>query len=190
MPQPDHIMKLSVPDFNDLDEDTKKYLNICQKKLGIQPNVLRAYTFNQNKFRTFSRMYNEIFLGDSGLSVLEREMIAVFVSSVNKYYYCLVAHGQAVRELAGDPELGELLVMNWRSAGLSEKYHSMLRYAEKITMDPRKMSDDDRKMLFDNGFSEADIFDIIDVASFFNYTNRMAIGLDMMPNKGYHSINR
>jgi alkylhydroperoxidase family enzyme len=57
-------------------------------------------------------------------------------------------------------------------------------------MDPQKMSDDDRKILFDNGFSEADIFDIIDVASFFNYTNRMALGLDMMPNKEYHSMNR
>lgn len=132
MTQPDHIMKLSVPDFNDLDEDTKKYLNICQEKLGLQPNVLRAYTFNQNKFRTFSRMNNEIVLGDSGLSVLEREMIVLVVSSVNKYYYCLVANGQAVRELAVDPELGELLVMNWRSTGLSKKYHSMLRYAKNV----------------------------------------------------------
>jgi uncharacterized peroxidase-related enzyme len=132
MTQPDHIMKLSVPDFNDLDEDTKKYLNICQEKLGLQPNVLRAYTFNQNKFRTFSRMTNEIVLGDSGLSVLEREMIVLVVSSVNKYYYCLVANGQAVRELAVDPELGELLVMNWRSTGLSKKYHSMLRYAKNF----------------------------------------------------------
>jgi len=68
--------------------------------LGIIPNVLLTYTFNQNKFRTFSRMYNEIVLEDTGLSVLEREMIAVVVSSCNKCYYCLVAHGQAVRELS------------------------------------------------------------------------------------------
>lgn len=190
MPQPDHIMKLSLPEFEALDEDVQKYLNICQEKLGLHPNVLLAYTFNQNKFRTFSRMYNEIVLGESGLSVLEREMIAVTVSSANKCYYCLVAHGQAVRELSDDPELGELLVMNWRAAGLKGKHFAMLEYAEKLTNTPEKMCDDDRQKLTDAGFTEADIFDIADVASFFNYTNRMALSLDMMPNREYHSMNR
>lgn len=190
MPQPKHIMKLNLPEFDSLDEDVKKYLNICHDKLGIKPNVLVAYTFNQNKFRTFSRMYNEIVLGESGLSVLEREMIAVVVSSINKCYYCLVAHGQAVRELSDDPELGELMVMNWRAAGLEGRHYAMLEYADKLTSTPELMSDDDREKLKDEGFSEADIFDITDVAAFFNYTNRMALGVDMMPNSEYHSMNR
>lgn len=190
MPQPNHIMKLSIPDFDSLDEDIKKYLNICQDKLGLKPNVLLTYTFNQNKFRTFSRMYNEIVLGASGLSVLEREMIAVVVSSCNKCYYCLVAHGQAVRELADDPELGELLVMNWRAAGLKRRHVAMLEYAEKLTNTPELMSNEDTLKLTEAGFSEADLFDIADVAAFFNYTNRMALSLDMMPNSEYHSKNR
>lgn len=190
MPQPEHIMNLKVPNFDSLDEDVKKYLNICNDKLGIIPNVLLTYTFNQNKFRTFSRMYNEIVLGDSGLSVLEREMIAVVVSSCNKCYYCLVAHGQAVRELADDPELGELLVMNWRAAGLEDRHYVMLEYAEKLTNTPELMSDEDTFKLKEAGFSESDLFDIADVAAFFNYTNRMALSLDMMPNSEYHSKNR
>lgn len=190
MPQPDHIMKLTVPDFDSLDDDVKKYLNICQEKLGIIPNVLLTFTFNQNKFRTFSRMYNETVLGSSGLSVLEREMIAVAVSSCNKCYYCLVAHGQAVRELSNDPELGELLVMNWRTAGLEKRHFAMLEFAEKLTKTPELMGDGDREKLTKSGFSEADIFDISDVASFFNYTNRMALSLDMIPNAEYHKMNR
>lgn len=190
MPQPDHVMNLKVPDFDSLDDDVKKYLNICKEKLGIIPNVLLTYTFNQNKFRTFSRMYNEVVLGTSGLSVLEREMIAVVVSSCNKCYYCLVAHGQAVRELANDPELGELLVMNWRAAGLERRHFAMLEYAEKLTNTPELMSNEDTLKLTEAGFSEADLFDIADVAAFFNYTNRMALSLDMMPNSEYHSKNR
>ena len=190
MPQPKHIMKLNLPANEDLDDDIKKYLNICQEKLGITPNVLLTYTFNQNKFRTFSRMYNEIVLGESGLSVLEREMIAVAVSSANKCYYCLVAHGQAVRELSDDPELGEILVMNWRAGGLSERHVAMLEYTEKLTKTPEIMSETDRQKLVNVGFSQADIFDIADVASFFNYTNRMALSLDMMPNPEYHKMNR
>lgn len=190
MPQPDHIMKLTLPDFDSLDDDVKKYLNICQDKLGLKPNVLLTYTFNQNKFRTFGRMYNEIVLGESNLSVLEREMIAVVVSSINKCYYCLVAHGQAVRELSGDPELGELMVMNWRAAGLDDRQFAMLEFADKLTNTPELMCDEDREKLKTAGFYEADIFDISDVASFFNYTNRMALSLDMMPNSEYHPMNR
>jgi len=48
-------------------------------------------------------------------------MIAVAVSSVNRCFYCLVAHGAAVRELSGDPMLGEALVMNYRVADLSAR---------------------------------------------------------------------
>jgi len=190
MPQPKHIMKLDLPDRETLDDDIKKYLDICQDKLGMVPNVLTAFTFNQDKFRSFSRFYNEVVLGSSNLSILEREMIAVVVSSANRCYYCLVAHGQAVRELSDDPELGEMLVMNWRVAGLDERHYIMLEYAHKLTSTPELIEDIDRKKLSEAGFSQQDIFDITDVTAFFNYTNRMALGLDMMPNPEYHKMNR
>ena len=48
-------------------------------------------------------------------------MIAVVVSSANRCYYCLVAHGEAVRELSGDPQLGEIMVMNYRVAELAAR---------------------------------------------------------------------
>ena len=64
------------------------------------PNVLRAYAFRPAHLRAFITMYNDLMLSeDSGLSTLEREMIAVVVSACNRCYYCLIAHGQAVREL-------------------------------------------------------------------------------------------
>jgi len=73
---------------------------LCTEKLGIVPNVLRAYSLRAQKLRNFVVMYNELMLTPSGLSKLEREMIAVVASSANRCYYCLVAHGQAVRRLA------------------------------------------------------------------------------------------
>ena len=57
-------------------------------------------------------------------------MIAVVVSSVNKCFYCLTAHGQAVRELSDDPILGEMLVMNYRVAD-RVRQRAMLNFAEK-----------------------------------------------------------
>ena len=74
------------------------YFKKCQDKLGFVPNVLVAYAFDMTKLETFVAMYNDLMLGESGLSKLEREMIAVAVSSQNRCYYCLTAHGAAVRQ--------------------------------------------------------------------------------------------
>ena len=193
MPQPDHIIKLpAVPDPGDLPDDIKKYFAICEEKLGMVPNVLRAYSGNAEKFRTFSAFYNQLMLDEEtcALSRLEREMIAVVVSSANRCYYCLIAHGQAVRKLSGDPQLGEMMVANYRVAELDSRQRTMLDYAWKLTLTPHDIGDGDRLVLTDAGFSDQDIFDITDVAAFFNYTNRMAHGLDMMPNPEYHAMDR
>lgn len=190
MPQPDHIIRLGLPAEETLDEDIRAYFDKCREKLGMVPYVLQAYTKRPGKFRTFTRMYNELMLAESGLSKLEREMIAVVVSSKNRCFYCLVAHGQAVRQLSGDPQLGEMMVMNYRVADLEPRQRAMLDFAWKLTETPNLIDESDRQRLRDVGFSEEDIFDICDVVGFFNYTNRMAHGLDMMPNPDYHGMSR
>jgi len=192
MPQPDHVVKVALPSEDSLDEDIQKYFSICIEKLGMIPNVLKAYTGNPAKFRTFTAFYNQLMLDEEtcGLTKLEREMIAVTVSSANRCYYCLVAHGQAVRQYSGDPQLGEMMAFNHRIAELPPRQRAMLDFAWKLTTEPHAIGDDDRQALRDAGFTDADIFDICDTAAFFNYTNRMAHGLDMIPNPEYHAMDR
>ncbi len=190
MPQPDHVMALAMPDDPDLDADTRAHFDKCVEKLGFIPYVLLAYTLRPEKLKNFVRTYNELMLGDSGLSKLEREMIAVTVSSANHCYYCLVAHGQAVRFLSDDPQLGEMVAMNYRVAGLPPRQRAMLDFTAKLTERPHEMGEADRQALRDHGFADADIFDIAEVAGFFNMTNRVASAVDMMPNPEYHGLNR
>jgi uncharacterized peroxidase-related enzyme len=170
-----------------LPEDTQKYFDICQDKLGMIPNVLQAYAFDIDKLNAFTAMYNDLMLANSGVSKLEREMIAVVVSSINKCFYCLTAHGAAVRELSGDPKLGEMLVMNWRSADLDHRQRAMLTFAEKVTKTSAEIAEYDREALRDAGFSDRDIWDIANVTGFFNMTNRVASATDMRPNDEYHA---
>ena len=128
-----NVTALDLEPLEPLPQAVEKYFSICLEKLGMVPNVLNAYAFDEKKLNAFSGLYNDLMLGESGLSKLEREMIAVVVSSINKCFYCLVAHGAAVRALSGDPELGEMLVMNYRVADLSDRHRTMLDFAEKIT---------------------------------------------------------
>jgi uncharacterized peroxidase-related enzyme len=163
------------------------YFAKCEEKLGFVPNVLTAYAFDMAKLAAFVGMYNDLMLAPSGLSKLEREMIAVAVSAQNRCYYCLVAHGAAVRQLAGDPVLGELMAMNYRAARLSARERAMLDFAVKLTAEPWRVEDDDRAALRRAGFSDRDIWDIAAVAGFFNMTNRVASATDMRPNSVYHA---
>jgi len=190
MPQPDHVSIYDLPDPSELDEDMAKYFAICEEKLGFVPNVLQTFSRHQDKLRAFAQYYNTLMLGDSNLSKLEREMVAVVVSSANRCYYCLVAHGQAVRKLSGDPELGEMMVMNYRVAPLSDRQRAMLDFAWKLTTAPWEVDEPDRDLLRQAGLGEDEIFDLADVIGFFNMSNRFAIASDMLPNKEYHKMDR
>jgi uncharacterized peroxidase-related enzyme len=158
----------------------------CDEKIGFVPNVLVAYAHDDAKLGAFATLYNDLMLAPSGLSKLEREMIAVAVSSLNRCYYCLAAHGAAVRQLSGDPVLGELMVMNYRAADLAPRHRAMLDFAVKLTEAPWEVEEADREALRRAGFSERDVWDIAAVAAFFNMSNRMATAVDMRPNRAYH----
>lgn len=162
------------------------YFKKCQDKLGFVPNVLAAYAFDNAKLETFVAMYNDLMLGESGLSKLEREMIAVAVSSQNRCYYCLTAHGAAVRQYSGNPLLGEQIVMNYRAARLNKRQRAMLDFVVKLTAQPWSVEEGDRERLRRAGFSEREIWDIAAVAGFFNMSNRVASATDMRPNRVYH----
>ena len=150
------------------------------------PNVLRAYAFDIEKLNAFTTFYNDLMLGQSGLSKLEREMIAVVVSSLNRCFYCLTAHGAAVRKISGNPALGEQLVMNYKAANWARQ-RAMLDFAALLTTASSTVEESDRQNLRDHGFSDRDIWDITSVAAFFNMTNRVASGTAMVPNDAYHS---
>ena len=172
------------------DLNAENYLKIVKEKIGFIPNVLAAFSNFPKQFEGFTKLYNSIMLGDSGLTKLEREMIAVTVSSLNHCYYCIVAHGSAVRELSGDPQLGERLISNLESTNLSEKHQVMLRYVKELTKSPSDVNKKSRDELSKNGFSDRDIWDISLITGFFNMTNRLAIATEMEPNDIYHSSHR
>jgi len=183
------VTALDLP-MADLPPETKRYFDICVEKLGFIPNVLQSYAHNVDKLNAFTGMYNDLMLGESGLSKLEREMIAVVVSSHNRCFYCLVAHGAAVRQLSGNPMLGEALVMNYRVADLSVRERAMLDFAVKMTKASAEIEEPDRQILRDAGLSDKDIWDVAAVASFYNMSNRFSSAIAMNPNQEYHSAYR
>jgi uncharacterized peroxidase-related enzyme len=83
-----------------------------------------------------------------------------------------------------------MLAFNYRVAELPTRQRAMLDFAVKLTAAPHEVSEADRSELSQHGFSDEDVFDITEVTGFFNYTNRVAHGVDMMPNAEYHTLAR
>ena len=183
-------LDLDYEGTKDGEDQVKNYLEIVQEKLGFIPNVLAAFAKFPKQFEGFTKLYNALMLGESGLTKLEREMIAVTVSSENHCFYCLVAHGSAVRELSNDPQLGERIAANFRSAELPKKQEELLNFTKKLTKDPSEIVENDRKKLRDVGYTDRDIWDISAIVGLFNMTNRLASATEMEPNNNYHNLAR
>ncbi len=173
-----------------LEPELQAYFDKCVEKLGFVPNVLEAHAFDNGKLKAFIAMADDLMLAASGLSKLEREMIAVAVSAANHCHYCLTAHGAALRQRAGDPVLGERVAQNYRAAALAPRHKAMLDFAVKLTEAPDKIEEADRQALRAAGFADRDIWDIAAVAAFFNMSNRLAAATDMRPNRQYHFLVR
>ena len=186
-----YIWDLDIePKLDILDEEMTRYIEVCKEKLGMVPNVILANASDKERLRNFVNFYNRLMIKEGYLTKLEREMIAVVVSSCNKCFYCLIAHGAAVRQLSNDQILGDELMINYRSASLSERQRLILDFSYKLTETPSKVENSDRNILRKANFSDEEILEIVEVASFFNMSNRIAVGTDMRPNAEYHNMAR
>ena len=190
MPHDLHALDIEPTPRDQLPKHLQNYFAKCDDKIGFVPNVLLSYAFDADKLSHFIAMSDDLMLGDSSLSKLEREMIAVVVSCYNHCYYCLTAHGAVVRKRSGDPSLGEQMVMNYKVADLPPKQRAMLDFAWKLTASPAEITEQDRQALRNAGWTDRDIWDIAAVTGFFNMSNRLESAIDMRPNAEYQHMAR
>ncbi len=168
----------------------QNYLKICEEKIGFIPNVILANASNNKRLNSFVNFYNRLMIEKGHLSIIEKEMLAVVVSSINRCFYCLVSHGASLRKLTKDPILAENIVINYKTAQITKKQVLMLDFASKLTTRSHEILETDRNILRKNKFNENEILEIIEITSFFNMTNRIASGTGMIPNQEYHGMSR
>jgi uncharacterized peroxidase-related enzyme len=186
----DRISWFPVPDESELPEDLQGLFRAARERIGFVPNVFRAYSFRPDRLSAWFAHFRLVMEGTPGLSEAEREMIAVVVSMANGCLYCLVAHGAALREELGDPVLGERIAFDWRRAGLDERRRAVCAYAEKLTLRPQELGEDDLRTLLDVGLTLEEAWDVAEIASMYNFTNRMAMATNMLPNEEYAALAR
>ena len=174
-----------VPEERELPEDLRKLFAKARERIGFVPNVFRVYAFRPDRLRLWFSHFKALHEPTERLDAADRELIAVVVSSANRCLYCLVAHGASLREELGNPVLGERIAFDWRRAGLDARRTAIAAYAEKLTLAPRDVDRDDLSALLDAGLSLEEAWDVAEVAAMYNFTNRMAMATNMLPNEEY-----
>jgi uncharacterized peroxidase-related enzyme len=172
------------------DLDVRSLFGRALEKLGFIPNVFKVFAARPEHFKKWRAHFTEVTIGESELTVAEREMIAVAVSAENHCLYCLTAHGAGLRQALGDQVLGDRITLDYRRAGLDERTMAMLDYVVKITKRPVGFDAADIERLRAHGFSDQAIWDIIETAAMYNFTNRVAAASGMLPNREYHMLGR
>ncbi len=179
-----------VPEEADLPDGLRGLFAKAREKLGFVPNVFRVWAFRPERLSAWFTHFRSLHEPSENLSAADRELIAVVVSQANGCLYCLVAHGAALREELGDPVLGERIAFDWRRAGLDPRREAICAYAEKLTLTPRAMTKADRDELLLAGLTLEEAWDVAEIASMYNLTNRMAMATNMLPNAEYSTLGR
>ena len=122
-------------------------------------------------------LYMTVMFGKSGLTRAEREAIAVVVSAANDCAYCVNHHTEALRRYIKDEETLEMLMTADGLETLEPRLSNIVRHADKLTSAPSAMTESDLGELRAVGLSDRDILDLSLIVAYFNFVNRIALGL-------------
>ena len=184
------ISFLPVPAPEDVPEGVTRLWAKSAEAFGFVPNVFRAQAVNGDQFLAWWNYFNLLVNKEGHLSNADRELLAVVVSNVNRCTYCVISHGAALRTYTEDERTADLVAVNWRQAGLPERESAMAAYAEKLTLHPADVVEEDLEPLRKVGLDDHQIMELVQVVGMFNLTNRVSSALGFVPNAEYHSQSR
>ena len=157
-------------------ELAKIYAELVEKR-GKVSNILKVHSLNPAAMGNHLDLYMTLMFGESGLSRAEREAIAVVVSANNDCEYCVSHHAEALRRYLDDEDTIKLLMAADGLETLEPRLSNIVRHAEKLTTAPAAMTESDLGELRAEGLSDNDILDLTLIVSYFNFVNRIALGL-------------
>ena len=181
---------LDLTDRNNLDNEMRTLVRGIEKKYGFVPNFVKLFATDNQRLRAFMVPYMELMRADSGLSMLDHELIALVSAATNGCAYCCAHHGAQLRGLTQDPLFAEYIGRNYRLAQLDERQRAMLDFAYLVLTDPEAIGDAERDRLRAVGFDEEGIWYVASTAAFYAGANRLAVAVGLRITPEYLNLNR
>ncbi|NNF67551.1 MAG: peroxidase-related enzyme [Gammaproteobacteria bacterium] len=151
------------------------YAGLVEQR-GKLSNIMKVQSLNPGAMQKHLDLYMQLMFAKSGLSRADREAIAVAVSAANNCAYCVSHHAEALQRYEKDKSVLRE-IRNLHFIELPERLARMLSYAVKLTREPARIREEELDLLREAGLSDSDILDINLVTAYFNFVNRIALGL-------------
>lgn len=145
-------------------------------------NILMAHSLRPHTMTGHMSLYkNVLHNSNNSLPKWFLECIGIYVSILNNCEYCIDHHYQGMRRLLADDEkstaIKKKLITNSYQNTFNRDYYLVLRYAEKLTLEPQNITKDVIIELKKAGLNDGEILEVNQVVSYFNYANRTVLGL-------------
>jgi len=172
---------IRVIDEADADEALRACYDRIRSARGKVANIMKVHSLHPAAMEAHLDLYRTILFGPSGLSRRERELLATAVSAFNGCAYCVRHHAEALRAYVKDEELVAATVSDPNTAPVGARERAMLAYARTVTLAPSKTTEAAVADLRDAGFGDEEILAIALIVGYFNFVNRVALGLGVEP---------
>lgn len=191
----EQLSYLQKPSEEEIPEDVQQLFNQhVEKQLeqnGFVNNLFKILPLNALQYKGFLEFKYSLFNEETTyLSLADKEMIGLVVSSTNNCSYCLTSHSDVLRGITKNPGWVDQLTYNYRSVKLTEMQRALCDYAYRVTRYPNEITTKEVDLLRDAGFNDHEILEAAYVAGFFNYTNRWVSTIGAVANPGHYGHNR
>lgn len=145
---------------------------------GKLAEVHKIQSLHPESIVAHMELYMKVMFTRSPLRRYQREMMAVVVSRTNGCPYCITHHAEALQFFWKDQEKTDRLAEDFRQVALSEVDLLLCQYAEQLTRNPAyERNEQQISQLKAAGLSDRAILDATLVIAYFNFVNRMVLGL-------------
>lgn len=163
-------------DEEDAEGDLKEVYEEIVSSRGKLSNIMKVHSLNPGAMKAHMDMYMSVMFEDRSLPRKECEMIGVVVSEANGCSYCVNHHAEALKSY-WEEERVQALKEGMEEVELDDREEKVVEYAYKLTVAPEKMGEEDVGSLREAGLKDEEVLNVNLVVSYFNFVNRIALGL-------------
>ncbi len=168
--------------YEEADSNLKRIYDRVKGPNNNIDNVLLIHSLRPHSLVGHLTLYKSVLHNsENKLPKWYLESLGVYVSYLNKCNYCIEHHFAGLKRLLKDDKKAEHFLEAIKNNTLDEyfddKYFKGMIYARKITLEVHNLVKADIGILKRSGFSDGEILEINQLASYFNYVNRTVVGL-------------
>ncbi|WP_115462163.1 carboxymuconolactone decarboxylase family protein [Winogradskyella aurantiaca] len=145
-------------------------------------------TWNDRKrLGPLDKASQQIMRGKSNFTYAQKELFAAYISGLNACSFCYGSHVAVAENFGVSPNVVEALLEDISTAPVDTHEKPLFNYLKKLTQSASKLTQIDADHVFNAGWTEEDLQEVILIGCLFNFYNRLLDGHGIKGNKAiYH----